>query len=166
MLQIGKVLKSNGVDGGLLVSFREIEPEDINIEEPVFIYFDGLPVPFFIQSISRKGTDKAIVHLNDINNLEDAEEVVGQGVYMDDSLFEDEEEELDYSDLIGWTLLGADGAVIGPVTDFIDIPSNPCIEVAASGGAAIIPLHEDLILSFDENRQELTMEIPDGLLEL
>lgn len=166
MLQIGKVLKSNGVDGGLLVSFREIEPEDINIEEPVFIYFDGLPVPFFIQSISRKGTDKAIVHLNDINNLEDAEEVVGQGVYMDDSLFEDEEEELDYSDLVGWTLLGTDGAVIGPVTDFIDIPSNPCIEVAASGGAAIIPLHEDLILSFDENRQELTMEIPDGLLEL
>lgn len=166
MLQIGKVLKSNGVDGGLLVSFRAVDPDEINIEEPVFIYFDGLPVPFFIQSFTRKGMDKAIVHLNDINNLEDAEEVVGQGVFMDESLFEDEEEELDYSDLVGWMLLGADGAAIGPVTDFIDIPSNPCIEIAVAGGAAIIPLHEDLIVSVDESRRELKMTIPDGLLNI
>ena len=166
MLQVGKVLKSNGVDGGLLISFRTIDLEEINIEEPVFIYFDGLPVPFFIQSITRKGTDKAIVCLNDINNLEDAEEVVGQGVFMDESLFEDEDGGFEFSDFVGWTILNSDAVAVGLVTDFIDIPANPCIEVGTKKGAVIIPLHEDLIISVDENRQELTMEIPDGLLDL
>ena len=51
MLQIAQVLKSNGTDGELVMSFREIAPEDINLKEPVFIVFDGLPVPFFIESL-------------------------------------------------------------------------------------------------------------------
>ena len=45
MLQIAQVLKSNGTDGELVLGFREIAPEDINLQEPVFIIFDGLPVP-------------------------------------------------------------------------------------------------------------------------
>lgn len=166
MLQIGKVLKSNGVDGGLLVSFRAVDPDEINIEEPVFIYFDGLPVPFFIQSFTRKGMDKAIVHLNDINNLEDAEEVVGQGVFMDESLFEDESEDFDFSSLVGWSLQDSDDVGVGVISDFIDIPSNPCIEITMPQGVAIVPLHEDLIVSVDESRRELKMTIPDGLLNI
>lgn len=166
MLQIGKVLKSNGVDGGLLVSFRSVDPEDINIEEPVFIYFDGLPVPFFIQSLTRRGVDKAIVYLNDISNLEDAEEVVGQAVFMDESLFEDEDDESGLPDLVGWRLSDADGNEIGSVTDFIDIPANPCIEVETKKGAVIIPLHEDLIISVEEDARSFSMSIPDGLLDI
>ena len=43
--KIAQVLKSNGSDGELLMGFREIGPEDLDISEPVFIHFDGLPVP-------------------------------------------------------------------------------------------------------------------------
>ena len=46
--QVAQVLKSNGTDGELVMGFREIAPEDINLQEPVFIVFDGLPVPFYI----------------------------------------------------------------------------------------------------------------------
>ena len=52
--QIAQVLKSNGTDGEVAISFRDIAPEDISTEEPVFIYFDGLPVPFFIESFTRR----------------------------------------------------------------------------------------------------------------
>ena len=159
LLQIGKVLKSNGTDGGLLVGFRDVDLEDIDLEEPVFINFDGLPVPFFIQSLSRKGTDKAVVHLNDIRDLKDAEEVVGQAVYAD--YLEEEEEDGGYGGLVGWTLVGA-----GTVTDFVDIPANPCLEVRTSRGEVLIPLHEDLIHSLDPQRREIVMDIPEGLLDL
>ena len=37
MLRIGKVLKSNGTEGGLVMSFLDIIPEDIDLQEPVFI---------------------------------------------------------------------------------------------------------------------------------
>ena len=83
LVQIAKVLKSHGTDGGVLLGFRDIMPEDIDRQEPVFIAFDGLPVPFFIDSFERKGRDKAIVHLTDLATLDDAEEIVGQAVFAD-----------------------------------------------------------------------------------
>lgn len=164
MLQIAKVLKSNGTDGDVLLGFKTIQPEDIDTKEPVYIYFDGLPVPFFIESLTKKGSDKAIAHLNDINCLRDAEEIAGQAVYAD--YLEEIDDEDDFSALEGWTVNDAGGNTVGTVSQFIDIPANPCLEVETKNGAAIIPLHEDLIISLDQKTRILEMEIPDGLLDL
>ena len=160
LLQIAKVLKSNGTDGGLLVGFRDIDPDEISLGEPVFIYFDGLPVPFFISSLTQRGNSRAIVHLNDVTSLEDAEELVGQSVWVDWEEEEGDEEGL--GDLVGWTLAGA-----GRITGFLDIPANPCLEVETKNGTSVlVPFHEDLILSADPDARVLEMEIPDGLLDL
>ena len=186
MLQIAQVLKSNGTDGELVMSFRNIAPEDINLEEPVFIVFDGLPVPFYIETFTKRGNSKALVRITGVHNQEDVEEISGKAVYIE----EEEEAELSleedgYAALVGWMLLTpsttlSDSPVtlsdsegspqdielmeVGEITDFIDIPNNPCIEVETENGAVMIPLHEDLILSVDPEYQEIIMQIPEGLL--
>ena len=178
--QVAQVLKSNGTDGELVLGFRDIAPEDINLEEPVFIVFDGLPVPFFIESFTRRGNSKALVHLTDIESQEDVEEIVGKAVYIDgDNIPEMTLEEDGYAALIGWTVLTPSGDFhdvipeededmefmeVGEITDFIDIPNNPCIEVETKNGAVMIPLHEDFILSVDPEYQEIIMQIPEGLI--
>ena len=53
---------------------------------------------------------------------------------------------------------------VGEITNFIDIPNNPCIEVETKNGAVMIPLHEDLILSVDPENLEIVMQVPAGLL--
>ena len=204
MLQIAQVLKSNGTDGELVMGFREIAPEDINLQEPVFIVFDGLPVPFYIETFAKRGNTKALVRLTDIRSQEDVEELIGKAVYVeDDQIQELSLEEDGFAALVGWMLLtpempdqvghdedmvghdedevghdededGHDEDVIagltgnlievGEITDFIDIPNNPCIEVETENGAVMIPLHEDLILSIDPEYQEIIMQIPAGLI--
>ena len=192
MLQVAQVLKSNGTDGELVLGFREIAPEDINLQEPVFIIFDGLPVPFYIESFQKRGNTKALVRLTDICSQEDVEEIAGKAVYIEeDGLPEMSLEEDGFAALVGWVLLtpagipdqvGDDEEIagedeemdgedeemelyeVGEITDFIDIPNNPCIEVETENGAVMIPLHEDLILSVDPENRELIMEVPEGLL--
>ena len=176
MLQIAQVLKSNGTDGELVMGFREIAPEDINLQEPVFIVFDGLPVPFYIESFSKRGNTKALVRLTGICSMEDVDEITGKAVYIEeDQLPEMSLEEDGFAALVGWTLLtpeipdqvGDDEEAlieVGEITDFMDIPKNPCIEVETENGAVIIPLHEDLILSVDPEYQEIIMQIPAGLI--
>ena len=162
MLQIAKILKSNGTDGGLLIGVRDIEVGQIDLQEPVFIEFDGLPVPFFIQDLQQRGTSKAIIHLNDITSLADAEEVVGRAVYVEGEW--EEEEELDFT---GWTLLNR-GVEVGTVTGMEPIPGNLCIYVkpsfAGSTGESLVPLHPDLILSADPATRTLDLDLPEGLL--
>ena len=170
--QIAQVLKSNGTDGELVMGFREIAPEDINLKEPVFIIFDGLPVPFYIESFAKRGNTKALVRLTDICSMEDVEEIAGKPVYIEaDNLPEMSLEEDGYAALVGWMVLTPENAddmdsdlyEVGEITDFIDIPNNPCIEVETENGAIMIPLHEDLILSLDPEYQEIIMQIPAGL---
>ena len=166
--QIAQVLKSNGTDGELVMGFREIAPEDINLKEPVFIFFDGLPVPFFIESFQKRGQSKALVRLTDIRSQEDVEEIAGKGIFIEeDNLPKMSIEEDGYAALVGWTVLmpGDDVFIeVGDITDFMDIPNNPCIEVETINGAVMIPLHEDFIISLDPEYQEIIMTIPDGLL--
>ena len=173
MQQIAQVLKSNGTDGELVLGFREIAPEDINLKEPVFIVFDGLPVPFYIESFQKRGNTKALVRLTDIRSMEDVEEIAGKAVYIeDDQIPEMTLEDDGYAALVGWMVLTPGEAEdeedalyeVGEITDFIDIPNNPCIEVETENGAVMIPLHEDLILGLDPENQEIIMEIPEGLL--
>ena len=177
--QVAQVLKSNGTDGELVLGFREIAPEDINLKEPVFIYFDGLPVPFFIETFSKRGQTKALVRLTDIRSQEDVEEIAGKAVYIEeDQLPEMSIEEDGYAALVGWTVLVPESGSIeegldmedctfievGEISDFMDIPNNPCIEVETKNGAVIIPLHEDFIISLDPEYQEIIMTVPEGLL--
>ncbi len=176
--QIAKVLKSYGTDGRLILSFRYHAPEDIKIEEPVFIYFDGLPVPFFIDSFEIRGSNRAFAHLTDVNSFEDAEELVGKAVYMDAAVLDEDLDEDDLSFLISWLLLKPeDGTTeediendnfnvveVGEISNFLDIPNNPCFEVQTDDGEILIPFHEDLILSFDPDNKEIIIDLPKGLL--
>ena len=159
--QIAQVLKSNGTDGEVAISFRDIAPEDISTEEPVFIYFDGLPVPFFIESFTRRGAGKALVRLTGIGNLADAEEIVGKAVYIPD---DPDTGENGFSSIIGWSLYDSNHNEVGIISDFFDIPGNPCIEAGTVSGTVLIPLHEDLVISIDEENKILTMTIPEGLV--
>ena len=161
MLKIAQVLKSNGRDGELLISFFDMAPEDIDLEEPVFIEFDGLPVPFYFESFTPRGNTRALVRLTGVRNLTDAEELVGRDVCAEDDLYEDEEE-----DLTGWTVLDADGTEVGTVTAHEDIPGNPCIWVETGHGEVLVPLREELVLDVDEQKETLRMTIPEGLLNL
>ena len=159
MLRIAKVLKSNGVDGDVLVSAPDVALEDL--QGPVLIDFDGLPAPFFIESCSRRGTGKYVIHLTDVCNLEDAEELVGRFLMSD----EVEEEDDAAQDFTGWKVLNR-GDYVGTVTDCEPIPGNLCLYLkpAEDADEIIIPLHEDLIISINEESLTLNLNLPDGLL--
>ena len=143
------------------MSFSGISPEDIDLEEPVFIEFDGLPVPFYFEAFSQRGNSRALVRLTGVHSLTDADELAGAVLYAEDDLYEDEEE-----DLTGWTVLDADGTKVGTVSAHEDIPGNPCIWVETGHGESLLPLREELVLDVDETEKTLRMEIPKGLLDL
>lgn len=154
MLQIGKIIKSNGTDGGLLISFLDFEPQELNLEEPIFVIFDELSVPFFIQDIQIKSTLKAIIHLNDVRNLEDAEEMVGRFIFIEGEWEEESEE-----DFTGWTLLNK-GESVGVITGMEYFPSNPCLCI----GETLLPINEDFVISINTDKRLLDLDLPEGLL--
>lgn len=158
--RIGQVLKSNGADGEVVIGLNGVGAEDISGKEPVFVYFDGLPVPFFLSGIVSRGSSKILARLTDVTSLEDADELAGRALYR---VSEDSVEDAG-SDFTGWTLRDGEGALVGVIAAMEYIPGNPCIEVDAGKGRVLVPLHEDLVLEVDEEGKVLTMSIPEGLI--
>ncbi len=173
MLSVAKILKSNGTDGGLLVS-SGVDFASMDFAEPVYIPFEGLQVPFFVQSCRERGA-RYIVHLNDVTSLEDAEELVGREIFADVSVEED-----DTRDFTGWSVYDGGAAAtfghsaapvfVGKVTGDEPIPGNYCLYVELASGPlkdgraeVLIPLHPDLVVSADPAARELVLDLPAGL---
>ena len=161
MLRIAQVLKSNGTDGGLLISFLDVSPEDIDLQEPVFIYFDGLPVPFYFEAFTPRGTNRALVRLTGVRSLRDADELSGAELFAD--YFEEEEEE----DFTGYTVLSPDGHTVGVVSGTEDIPGNLCLWVERPGGQEVLlPFHPNLIQKIQDDDKTIVLQLPEGILDL
>ena len=149
-----RILKSYGTEGGVIVSAPEVDLEE-RANEPVFITFDGLPVPFFIEEVTSRGGAKYFVKLEDIDSLEMAEELVGKDIILEENESEDE------VDVVGFTLYDQKRKKVGRVTAFEDIPGNPCLEIE---GGALVPCPDELIIDIDEKGRKIYLQIPDGLL--
>lgn len=151
-----KVLKSWGTDGKVVLSLGSEDLDDFAIDEPVFINFDELPVPFFFESIESKG-NRIIAKFEDVDDAASAEELIGKEIFFEDEYDDDQDDSP-----IGMLIRDADGTVIGSVVDFTDFAGNTCITVDYNGKEILIPFHEDLVMKVEDDT--ITMNIPQGLL--
>ena len=165
---VARVLKSNGADGQLVLGVQGLDA-DVFISlvtrknVPVFIFFDGRPVPFFLVNVSQRGESKVLAYLTGIRTQADIAEVEGEKLWMErENLGEEEDPMEDLSLLVGWTLLDK-GRVAGRIVAFEDIPGNPCLELESG---ALVPLREEMVRSLDEEKKMLEMDLPEGLLDL
>ena len=168
---IARIVKSYGTEGDVMVSFQDGISDILKTEEPVWLFYDGLPVPFFIQTIQFKGPRKAIVRLEDIDTLADAEEAAGKELYIDPADYPGlsaadghplTEDGLTLEDLIGFTLLDQDSRTAGVISDVQDFSGNICLGL--EGTDTLVPYHDDLLLDIDPDRRTITLRISDGLL--
>ncbi len=168
LLPVAKIVKSFGSGDQVLI--RYIVPDtELVPEVPVFLHFDGLPVPFFIESINQRGDNGAIVRFFDSENL--SAELSGKEIYL--SRKENRNHTSDnFNDpdlLKDFSLLSPEGELLGTVKNIYNFPGNPCLGVLSSGASGkelLIPLHSDLIVNINRKKRQLTAILPKGLLEL
>ena len=161
LLPIGQVLKSYGTDGEIFIRIFNDFFDYFEDKEPVFLFYDGLPVPFSISSFNPKGNNKAIVRLREIDSAEEAEEIAGREIFApaaDRLSYEEDSPEY----FIGFTLYNQDNNKIGIIGDVHDFSGNICFELENS--KILIPFNEDLVISFNEKTRSITLEISEGLL--
>ncbi|MDD3034301.1 MAG: ribosome maturation factor RimM [Bacteroidales bacterium] len=173
LLPVAKVLKSFGTDGGVILRYNNQTPDGFSLKEPVFIYFDGLPVPFFISQLQERGNDQLFVKFETIDTLKSAEEIVGELVYISrkkgkKTQSHDETEE-EIPDIIGFEIFEKDNSLVGSISAIYPYPDNLCIGVMLANGReseVLIPLNEDFIIDVDIENEKIVLDLPKGILEL
>lgn len=166
LIAYGKITKAHGLSGGLkLLPFSRL-PESLNSIKRIFIDSPGRrgPEPFRLEEC-RFDKGSAIVRLEGIDSIEDAEELIGRDVYIDESDLPGlDEGEFYWFELIGLDVYTEDGGYVGRVESLIDRALQSLLVVKDGGKEALIPLSEPIIKEINLKESKIIISPVEGLL--
>jgi 16S rRNA processing protein RimM len=163
---IGQITKTSGFEGTVIVRLEKRFIENIPEPESVFLQVEGRPVPFFIDSLEYSGGDILKLTFTGYDSTEKVSEFRGCNVFLTSG---SPEKEADPGLLIlkGYSVFDADKNTVGIVKEVISNPGQFLLDIETSGGKQVlVPFHEDLIVSIDNRRKKIIMELPEGLREI
>jgi 16S rRNA processing protein RimM len=164
LIKIGDIQKSRGYKGEVFIRFNS----DISLKqetELVFLQIDGYMVPFFFSDKPKPQTEGIIVKFDEIDNDKDADQLIGNSVFTDDSQIEYPEND-SFSQIEGYAVFDNEN-YLGKATGFLDIPSNPILEVITNeGNEILIPFSEEFIIEINDPDQKIIFDLPEGLTDI
>jgi 16S rRNA processing protein RimM len=164
---LGRITKVSGYEGAVAVKIEKVFTENIPQMESVFLEIEGRPVPFFISDSEYSGADLLKLWFEGYDTIDRISEFIGCSVYLTAGKPEDNQRIADNQLLIGFQVRTQENELIGSISDIISNNGQWLLNVIAINKKIIlIPFHEDLIIGIDEKKKIVTMDIPEGLLEI
>jgi 16S rRNA processing protein RimM len=162
--KVGYVAKTHGLAGEVTVNTLP-ECPDLSAIENVFLEKGGNLVPYFIKSISIKG-EKAFVKFEDVDNIDQASELKGYSLYLTKSERPKLARGEFYNDeVVGFEVV-EDEIALGNVTDIMEAGPNRFLVLDHNGKEVLIPINGPFIKSINKSKKRVTVELPDGFLDL
>lgn len=162
--KIGVIGKAHGVKGELSIQIDDDVFDRVDAEYLV-LKLDGIFVPFFMEEYRFKSDSVALVKFEGVDTQERARELTGVEVFFPRELAEqDEEAELSYAALVGYTLIDNNsGKPVGTIAYVDEQTINIMFELE---DGRLIPASEELIVDVDQKNRTITLDIPEGILDL
>jgi 16S rRNA processing protein RimM len=172
-LVVGHIAKAHGTRGELFVWPLTDRPDEVFAAGRELLLGDeggaleeGAP-SVFVES-TRPFKRGLLVKLVGVDGREDVEELTRRYLLLPRSEVPPlDEDEVFYHELLGMTVVEADGAVVGTVQEVFETEPHHLLEVAGSGGKThLIPFAARIVREVDRSGRRLVVEIPPGLLDL
>ena len=161
--QIGKLGKTHGVKGEISFLFDDDVFDRVDADY-LILKVDGLFVPFFIEEYRFRSDANAIMKFEDIDTQERARGLTGCEVYFPRELADSDDESITWAAIVGFCLIdAATGQHVGRIASVDDTTLNILFELE---DGKLIPASEELITDIDKENRTITIDIPDGLLDL
>ena len=164
---LGKILKTHGNKGQVLVHLDVDDTESYQKLESVYLDLHGERIPFFIASIELKHNRKAVVQFQDFNTIEDAESLQGLEMYLPiTELPALQGNQFYYHEIKGFHVVDANHGNIGVIEDILELPHQSLFQIRHGEKEILIPIVEEIIQKVDRRKKLLMIEAPAGLIEI
>lgn len=132
---IGAIVGAHGIRGAVRVKAFTADPVDVAAYGPVE---DEAGTRRFTLTVTGEVKGQVIATLAGVHDRTQAEALKGVGLYVSrDRLPKTEEDEFLYSDLVGLTAMGMDGAVVGTVKGIANFGAGDLLDIALTGGGTM-----------------------------
>lgn len=163
--RIGRLGKTHGVNGEITFQFDDDIFDRVE-GEYLILEIDGILVPFFMEEYRFKSDEVALVKFEDINTQNRAAELTGCEVFFPREAADEaaEDGDLSFALIVGYEIIDSNsGHSLGRIESVDDSTDNIlfCLE-----DGMLIPVAEEWIQNIDNNSKQITMALPEGLIDL
>lgn len=165
LIEIGWTGKPHGLKGELKLRIEAFYEDDLLAAQSLLI--GDPPVPFFVEQMRAGGA--IIGKFETLDSREHVALLSGKPIWLMTSQVsnvKEPEPDTPWDAIIGYTIKAEGYPTLGPVAGIMDMPEHYLAELKHEGKDIFVPLHEDLVVSLDEEGKVLEMVLPEGLLDL
>ena len=163
---LGKITRTHGLAGNVILKLDTDQPNHYNKLDGVFVEVNGLLVPFFVEKQQWSRDNTKIVFFKN-TNLAMAEQLVNKNVFMPlSTLPELSGNQFYYHEVLGFEIRDEEGNSCGTIKEINDQIAQHYFILDLDGKEVIIPVIKDWILSVNRADKVITMQLPEGLLEV
>jgi 16S rRNA processing protein RimM len=164
--KVGYILKPHGLKGEVTISIDAEAPEDFESLKSVFVESKQQLVPYFFEAISVRG-DKAFVKFEDVDTPEAAQAISKSTLYLPKASRPKSGRGEFYDDeIISFQVSDAERGSIGHVVAVVEAGPNKLLEVDYNGKEVLIPVNSPFITSINKTKKTISVELPEGFLEI
>jgi len=159
----------HGVQGQIKMDIDRRYEDAFEVLSVLFIEQASKKTPFFIENIDFN-SGLHLVKLEEIDSKEAAQKLTNKPIFAREKdlpeIIEAEMTDDSIEQLIGYKIIDPEGKNIGTIEDIQEFPQQIMAFILYQGREVLIPLNNAFILDINPEKKEITMELPDGLLEV
>ncbi|AXG73438.1 16S rRNA processing protein RimM [Flavobacterium arcticum] len=164
---LGKIAKKFSFKGEVLIYLDTDEPELYENMESVFVEVNKHLVPFFIISSSLHKNSFLRVRFEDIDNEEEADNIMNNEVYLPlTELPELEGNQFYFHEIIDYAVEDERLGDIGNIVGINDSSAQPLFEIKKGNIEILVPMIDDFIVKIDRENKKVILDTPEGLVDL
>ena len=172
-LVVGRVVKSHGVRGELVVEVRTDSPDERFAAGSRLVGRVGRGDQATDRDVTieaaRQHSGRLLVRLVGVADRDTADALRGMLLLVDSETLPDPEDPDEYHDhqLVGLRVLDTSGATLGEVTEIVHTPAGELLAIRLSDGLdALVPFVSEMVPEVDLAGGTCVIDPPEGLLDL
>ncbi|SOE24046.1 16S rRNA processing protein RimM [Spirosomataceae bacterium TFI 002] len=164
---LGKVTKTHGLKGEVIVWLDVDHPEFYEELESVLVDMKGELIPYFFEEIQIRGK-KSIAKFEDIDSIEAVESLINCDLYLPlDNLPELEDNGFYYHEIVGYQVFdNTTKKELGPIKAIFEGAGQDLIALEIEEKEILIPIADEIIHKVEKDSKRIELNIPEGLIEL
>lgn len=164
---LGKIVSKFSFKGEVLVKLDTDNPEIYEKMESVFVEYSKNLVPFFIERCKLHKSELLRIKFEDVDSEEDADDLIKSKLYLPLELLPElDEDQFYFHDVIGYQVEDLNKGPIGTITAINDMTAQALFEIDFNGNQILIPMNDGFIHKLDKTKKLLTVNTPEGLIDL
>lgn len=165
-LKIGKLVATFGLKGELVLKHTLGKKTSLKGLDAVFIEEKkDVFLPWFITSTRIKSADEIFIKLEGADTRETAASLVQKDVWIPEAEHKKVAAKSSPVNLLGFSIV-YEGKTLGEILEIIEQPHQMLCRIEINNKEVLIPLHEETLQKVDKKKKEITVSLPEGLLEI